>query len=526
MLLIHYYICNKTASEYPSEKEISSTMRERLKAGSLVCPPKENIQYKILEQVGSGSSSLVYRAEFHDDQGHLETHLLKEYVPSRFPVHRGADNVLKPADDVQDAYQAGMDRFLAGARNIHDLRHCDGLRSSLCEILRVFPANGTVYLDMPLSEGIVYACVQEVSLEYLLQRIYALTEVVGKIHKAGLLCLDLKPGNLLVKPEDPKYMQLFDLDSAIRRDGSSCGAKPHYSQAWAPPEQKLPSLYGDICEATDLYTIGELLFCQLFGRHSRPEERNFSAIFNFQGTPLLDGAGPNILQPLEQILRHTITTSPKRRYQKASELLKALNKLLPRNPQAQEISGCGAVLHLPPEQNVAEAPPSPATEENCSWLSLTYAAIDSGDYGPVKRLARLHRVQTESLYGMHSPEYLDAVFRDAAASFSELASSLENNALPPSPLTDAFLSCLEEYLTLAGRIPSGSDPHCGGLVAFADGLRQTAYLFLELQRTQGIEQPPGKVRSLLDMAMNLAGYADDAETLIELREMVCSSPLS
>lgn len=501
-------------------------MRERLKAGSLVRPPEGTIQYKILEQVGSGSSSLVYRAEFRDDEGHCEIHLLKEYVPSRFPVHRGADNVLKPTDDVQDAYQAGMDRFLAGACNIRDLRRCDGLQSSLCEILRVFPANGTVYLDMPLSEGIVYACVQEVSLEHLLRRIRALTAIVEKIHKAGLLCLDLKPGNLLVKPENPKYMQLFDLDSAIRREGLSHGARPHYSQAWAPPEQKLPSLYGDICEATDLYTIGELMFCQLFGRHSRPEEHSLSASFSFQGAPLLDGAGPNILQPLGQILRHTISTSPKRRYQKAGELLKALDKLLARNNQAQEVPDGGTVLHPHLEQNAAEAPPPPAMEESRSCLSLTYAAIDSGDYGPVKRLARLLRVQAESLYGKHSPEYLDAVFRDAAASFSELASSLEDNALPPPPLTDAFLSCLSEYMTLAGRTPPRSDPHCGGLVAFAEGLQQTAYLCLELQRTQGIEQPPGKVHSLLDMAMNLAGYAGDAETLIELREMACSSPLS
>lgn len=47
-------------------------MRERLKAGSLVRPPEGTIQYKILEQVGSGSSSLVYRAEFRDDEGHCE----------------------------------------------------------------------------------------------------------------------------------------------------------------------------------------------------------------------------------------------------------------------------------------------------------------------------------------------------------------------------------------------------------------------------------------------------------------------
>lgn len=501
-------------------------MRERLKAGSQVRPPERDIQYKILDQVGSGSSSLVYRAESCDDQGRCKMHLLKEYVPSRFTVHRGPDGVLRPADDVHGAYQAGMDRFLAGAHNIRDLRRCDGLQSNICEILRVFPANGTCYLDMPLSEGIVYACMQEISLEHLLQRISALTKVVEKIHKAGLLCLDLKPGNLLVKPENPKHIMLFDLDSAISREALSRGAKLHYSQSWAPPEQKIPSLYGNICEATDLYTIGELMFYKLFGRHSKPEEHSLSETFNFQGAPLLDGAGPKILQPLGQILRNTIATSPKRRYQRASELLEALDELLARNNQAQGVSGGGTAIHPHQERKATGALPSPATEKNLSYLRLTYAAIDSGDYGPVRRLARLCRVQAESLYGKQGPEYLDAVFRDAAACFSELASSLEGNAIPPPPLTDAFLSCLTEYLALAGRIPSGANPHCGGLIAFADGLRQTAYLCLELQRTQGIEQPTGKVRSLLDMAMDLARYAGDAEALIELREMACPSPQS
>ena len=77
---------------------------------------------------------------------------------------------------------------------------------------------------------------------------------------------------------------------------------------------------------------------------------------------------------------------------------------------------------------------------------------------------------------------------------------------------------------LAGEIPSEVNPHCGGLAAFADGLRQTAYLCLNLQRPQCSEQEISKIRSMLDMAMNLARYAEDAETVAELREM--AGPLS
>lgn len=495
-------------------------MREPLKVGSHIYPPERDVQYTILEQIGSGSSSLVYRAEFRNEHGRCEVHLLKEYFPSRFTVHRGPDGVLRLADDTQGAYQAGMNRFLAGAHNIHELRRCDELQPYICEILCVFPANGTCYLDMPLSEGIVYACVQEISLEHLLRRISALTKVVGKIHETGLLCLDLKPGNLLVKPENPEHIMLFDLDTAISRETLYRGGRLYYSHSWAPPEQKLPSLYGGICEATDLYTIGELMFYQLFGRHSKPEEHRLSATFNFQGAPLLNGVAPEILQLLERSFHNTIATSPARRHQSADELLYALDELLARNDRAQGISGDGTTIHSHLHQKAA----GPAKGEKYSYLNLTYAAIDSGDYGLVRRQARHYRIQVESFYGKQCPDYLHAVFCDAAACFSELASNLDANTIPPSHLIDAFLSCLMEYLALAGEIPSEVNPHCGGLAAFADGLRQTAYLCLNLQRPQCSEQEISKIRSMLDMAMNLARYAEDAETVAELREM--AGPLS
>ena len=49
--------------------------------------------------------------------------------------------------------------------------------------------------------------------------------------------------------------------------------------------------------------------------------------------------------------------------------------------------------------------------ETHSYLSLTYAAIDSGDYDPVRRKARLYRIQVESLYDKQCPDYLPAFDR-------------------------------------------------------------------------------------------------------------------
>lgn len=494
-------------------------MRNLLKTGSQVCPPEQDIRYTILERIGSGSSCVVYRAERCDGQGHREIHLLKEYVPSRFTVHRTSDGVMIPADDIRAAYQAGMDRFLVGVRNAIALRRQSGLRDNICEILHVFPANGTCYLDMPISAGIVYAGVRELSIDNLLQRISALTQVVGRIHQAGLLCLDLKPGNLLVRPEDPEHVMLFDLDSAVSKEALSKGAKLYYSQAWAPPEQKLPFLYGEIREATDLYSIGELLFYQLFGRHSRPEEHSPSASFDFRETPLLDGAGPEMRRVLDKVLCKTISTSPERRYQQAGELLEVLDELLAISGWERGAPGGRAAVCRPKQKSAGDTPP-PSPKRGPFHLDLMYIAINSNDYGPVRRSARLYRAQAEELCGREGPEYLDAVFCETAACFAELASSLEDHAVPPSPLMDEFLGFLTEYLSLAEALPSEAEPHRGSLAAFADGLRQTASLRLE--RRRGVEGLPGEELALLDMAMKLAQCAGDLETLAELREIARS----
>lgn len=483
-------------------------MRDLLKAGSQVCPPELDVRYRILERIGSGSSCVVYRAERCDRRGRREMHLLKEYAPSRFTVRRTPDGVMTPSDDVRDAYQAGMDRFLAGAHTAIALRRRSGLRDSVCEILRVFPANGTCYLDMPVSPGTVYAGVREPSLDSLLRRMRALTQAVGEIHRTGRLCLDLKPGNLLVRPEDPAYIMLFDLDSAVSRAALSQGDKVRFSQEWAPPEQKLPFLYGEICEAADLYSIGELLFYQLFGRHSRPEERGPSAAFGFQGAPLLAGVKPEAVRALDGVLRKALSTCPRKRYQRAGELLEALDALLAISSRGT--AGDGAAIR----------PLKGESAGGASCLDLMYAAIDSGDYGPVRRWTRLCRTRAEALCGKESPAYLDAVLREAAACFAELASSLEDGLAPPSPLTDGFLRLLEEYLALAEALPFGAGPHRGSLAAFADGLRQT--VSLRLERRRGGEELPGEELALLETAMKLARRAGDPETLAELREMARS----
>lgn len=179
----------------------------------------------------------------------------------------------------------------------------------------------------------------------------------------------------------------------------------------------------------------------------------------------------------------------------------------------------GAAALRPPRRKSAMGGSFPSPQRNDFLSNLTYASIESGDYEPLRKSTRLRRARAKARFGRKSPEYLDAAFHDAAACFAEIASSLEDDAIPPSSLTDEFLRILTEYLALAETIPAGREPHRNKLTAFADGLRQT--VSLRLKQGRGGDALSGEECALLDMAMQLAQCAGDAETLAELREMAC-----
>ena len=221
-----------------------------------------------------------------------------------------------------------------------NVRRCSDMKNSTSNIQSIFEANGTRYIDMTVMEGKTYDQVQEDSLYDLLRRIKTITEVIADYHKNGLLHLDIKPENILSIPETVEMVQMFDYDSVTPKKEVIHSASLSYTQSWAAQEQILPNRRNRICEATDLFAIGEILFYKLMGRHSESHERRSFASYRFDySADIFAGVNPRVFGLLEDILRHTICNKCADRYQTASELLEKLTDAIeladPRKPFLQ-----------------------------------------------------------------------------------------------------------------------------------------------------------------------------------------------
>lgn len=293
-------------------------------------PDADNMgEYRIAEMIGKGSSCAVYLADFTDHEGNVTEHILKEYNPATLHAARSSDGRLTVEEAERAEFENDLLRFRTGYQRQLAIRRMCELKNSTINVQKIFEANGTSYIDMTVFSGTVYSRVKEESLYLLLKRMKALMQVIGSYHKAGFLHLDIKPDNIFVIPETCELVMLFDFDSVMERSKVCLTGVLSCTRDWAAPEQTAPALRRQICEATDLYAVGEILFFKIFDRHSSPEERRPFAEYGFDTeAPIFKDVNPKIFPLLTDFLHHTIRASVKGRYQSAGELLKDLDRMI------------------------------------------------------------------------------------------------------------------------------------------------------------------------------------------------------
>lgn len=291
--------------------------------------PEKRGRFVIRELVGEGASCYVYRADFIDEYGNQTEHLLKEYAPKGISYERslhGELQLLKEED--WDSFSDGMKRFVYGYKRQLEIRKMEGTKNTTTNIQDIYYANGTCYIDMPLFNGEVYSKVTEKTFHSAFRRMLALTKIIQQYHEAGYLHLDIKPGNIFAIPETCEMLFLFDFDSVRRKEEVRNGKGMLFSENWAAPEQ-VNKKFDAICEATDLYAIGEILFVQLVGRHSYPEERRSFSDYEFEyRDELCDNINPIVFRKLSEVFRKTLCRQPEKRVQSAEELSALLEELI------------------------------------------------------------------------------------------------------------------------------------------------------------------------------------------------------
>lgn len=293
-------------------------------------------QYTILEEIGRGGSSRVYRGRDAEMQRDVAIKVL--------------------ANDAEDRV-AFVRRFEREVQAVAQLNH---------------PNIVTVY-DRGESDDLVYLvmqCVMGGTLRTRLGRplptadaVHAVMQMAHALHHAhlrGIVHRDVKPSNMLIDAENPQHLLLTDFGIAklqgaggLTKTGTTIGT-PEYMA----PEQAEGK---DIDPRADVYSLGCVLYEALAGRPPFIGSSPVSVLYQqVHARPAyIRGFNPDVPRDLTRVLELALAKRPDDRYGTAERLAEALA------PFAEEQASSGTPVNSRP------LTPSPSTSRPLSRSQST-----------------------------------------------------------------------------------------------------------------------------------------------------------
>ena len=227
--------------------------------GDALAPGTRLDEFEIERVLGAGGFGVTYLAR---DLSLDTWRAVKEYLPRDWAARRG-DGTIGPRTgaDAED-YEWGLTRFLEEARILARFDH-----PHLVRVYRVFEAQGTAYMVTEYVEGETLAAGLKESGPWpepqVRELLDALTEGLSAVHGEGLLHRDIKPGNVMVRPDGtPVLIDFGAARQAMGRQSRSVTAV--LTPGYAPIEQYSPR--GNQGPWTDIYALGALAYEALSGQ--------------------------------------------------------------------------------------------------------------------------------------------------------------------------------------------------------------------------------------------------------------------
>lgn len=303
-------------------------MRSELKKGYKLIFAEKRDEFIIKDALGRGASCLVYLAETIAGNN-IRYSIIKEFNPIKLELQRDDTGAFVIPEEKTEQYSFLLERFKSGYEKQQQIRVINDLTNATSNIQGIYHANNTEYIEMTYFNGKTYSVENERNLYDFFRRMKALTQVIANYHNAGFLHLDIKPDNIYVLPETPEMVMLFDFDSVVEKNSVIGNSPLSYTKDWAAIEQIDVKRRREICEATDLFAVGETIFYYFFGRHSDiGERRSFSKYYFDYGNSIFDSINPLVTEHLNDLFHKTLCNIVDNRYQNAEDLIDKLDILI------------------------------------------------------------------------------------------------------------------------------------------------------------------------------------------------------
>ena len=332
----------------------------------------EAYDYKITSVLGQGSFGITYRAkvEMRGALGTLDSNMyvaIKEFFMKEV---NGRDNtsVTSGSTSRDGLFEYYREKFEREARNLSTLQH-----KNIVRVLESFQANGTVYYAMEYISGQSLDSVIIKAPHHCLDAATALgyTQQLGSalsfMHGKGMLHLDVKPANAMVKDDGTVVLIDFGLSKQYAANGepessTKVGAG---TPGYAPLEQASYREGKGFPTMMDVYALGGTLYKMLMGQ--RPPEA--SEILN-DGFPIGEMKQHGVPPQVAACVRKAMAPLKKDRYKTIDQLLNALAQCSLHGGSYDELNEATSIAEVdvigvvkpqvtPQEQVIPQVTPQP-----------------------------------------------------------------------------------------------------------------------------------------------------------------------
>jgi serine/threonine-protein kinase len=278
--------------------------RARSLRGAGVVPGQRLGRYEVVEEIGRGGMGVVCRAR---------------ELPSGESV---ALKLLPPELHSSPEHVRG---FLREAEAVGRLRHrgIAGVREAGCH-------GGRHFLAMELVEG--QSLAEVIARGRLLPeeaaRIAAeVARALGAAHRAGVIHRDIKPRNIMVRPDGRAVVLDFGLSALFGQPDETAG-RIVGTPAYISPEQARAAAGKPVGPATDIYSLGAVLYEAVTGQapYSGVDGPAIVARVLRSAPPPPRTFSPGLSPRLEAIILKAMERKPGARYATADELAEDLER--------------------------------------------------------------------------------------------------------------------------------------------------------------------------------------------------------